>query len=185
MKRKRLWPLLLVFCLLPLLFAAYDKTNFSIDGIWLYDDVTITFGNGSDATLQYDEDGEDAMQWNNVAMFGAMRKIEHLLAADTLTAAESGKVFYVAKAGAGAAADIVVTLPPAAAGLEYIIIDANETAAADITITAGAGDKIMDGSAAASYIHDTDVENYALCYLVAMDATDWVVVSSTGTWTNE
>lgn len=119
------------------------------------------------------------------AQYGFLNEVEHLLDDDTLTVAESGKVFYIAKAGAGAAADIVVTLPSAAAGLNYIVVDANETAAADVTITAGSGDKINDGSAAASYVHDTDADNYALCHLVAIDDVDWVVWSETGTWANE
>jgi len=121
------------------------------------------------------------------AVTNQLRPVEHLTADDTLGAAESGKVVYVQKGSSGGAgpSDVVVTLPAAAAGLWFTIVDANETAAADVTITAGAGDKINDGSAAASYVHDTDADNYAAVTLVAIDATDWVVLSSTGTWSNE
>ena len=113
--------------------------------------------------------------------------IEHVLGNKTITAAETGETYYFAKVGGGAGDpnDIIATLPPAAAGLYYTFVDANETAVADVTITAASGDKINDGSAGASLVHDTDAENYALVTLKAIDATDWVIVTSTGTWANE
>lgn len=122
---------------------------------------------------------------NNTVLTGFKYTVQHAIANDTLLAAESGRVVYVAKAGAGAATDIEITLPAAAAGLTFTIVDANETAAADVTIRAGTGDKINDGSAAGAYVHDTDADNYASCTLVAIDDVDWVVRSSTGTWSNE
>lgn len=157
---------------------------FEDSSIKMMDDTTIIFGDGSDVTLQYDENGGDALQVTG-SFYGWNRVVTHILASATLADANSGQVVYVAKAGAGAAADIVITLPTAVAGLEYVIIDANETAAADVTIQTASGDKINDGSAAAKYVHDTDADNYAACYILAIDATDWVVVSETGTWANE
>jgi hypothetical protein len=179
----------LVFFLLVLLAfaAAYGAMTYTVDNeptaYWWTGNPT---GDRGWAFLKEVEGIIEATSLDNSKLYtGATREVEHILANDTLTTTESGKLIYVAKAGAGAAADVVVTLPAAAAGLEFIIVDANETAGADVTITAGTGDKINDGSAAASYIHDTDADNYALCHLVAIDATDWVVWSETGTWANE
>ncbi|MHC4499324.1 MAG: hypothetical protein ACYS21_09460, partial [Planctomycetota bacterium] len=161
-----------------------DTATFDGVDIIVNDDDLVAFGDGSEGTLQYDEDGENAVQWTGT-VYGAKRLVEHLTASDTLTNTESGKVFYVSLAGAGAAADEVITLPTAEAGLEYIIIDANETAVADVTITAGASDKIQNGNAAGSYVHDTDADKMAMCHLVAIDDEHWVVISETGTWAAE
>jgi hypothetical protein len=123
---------------------------------------------------------------NAAPIAGFKYAVQHALANDTLAADESGAVVYVAKAGAGAASDITITLPAATAGLTYTIVDANETAAADVTIRAGGGDKINDGAAAGAYVHDTDADNYASVTLFAIDDTDWILVATpTGTWVNE
>jgi hypothetical protein len=110
--------------------------------------------------------------------------VESVTENKTITAAESGELYMVG-VESGAAADIVLTLPTAAAGLIYHVVDANETEVADVTITAASGDKIDDGSAAASVVHDTDAENFASITLVAIDATNWVTITSTGTWAAE
>lgn len=113
--------------------------------------------------------------------------VKHLIASTVLADVNSGQIFYVSKpiAGAPTASDIIITLPAASAGLTFTIIDANETAAADVTITAASGDKIDDGAATGSYVHDTDADDYACVTLVAIDDTDWVVISEKGTWSNE
>lgn len=115
---------------------------------------------------------------------GYVMEVESVTGNKSVGATESGEVFMVGVAS-GAAADIVLTLPTAAAGLIYHVVDPNETAAADVTITAGASDKIDDGSAAASIVHDTDADNMASVTLLAIDAEHWVTLTSTGTWAAE
>jgi hypothetical protein len=104
-----------------------------------------------------------------------------------LAASDTGKTIIVQNGSSGGDGpnDVIVTLPAAAAGLSVLVIDANETAAADVTITAGTGDTIDTGSAAGSYIHDTDADNYAYVELLAIDATNWAVVRKSGTWSAE
>lgn len=115
---------------------------------------------------------------------GYVMEVESVIANKSVGATESGEVFMVG-VSSGAAADIVLTLPTAAAGYIYHVVDANETAVADVTITAASGDKIDDGSAAASVVHDTDADNFASITLLAIDATNWVTITSTGTWAAE
>jgi hypothetical protein len=170
-----------------ILFDAGGKTvTFDNIDIIMSDDDVINFGDSSETSLQYDEDGFNALQVSG-AMFGAYRVVENHTANDTLTAAESGSVHLVqlGSSGGSGASDFVLTLPPAAAGIEFYIVDANETVAADVTITAGAGDKIDNGSAAASIVHDTDADNWASVHLLAIDATEWIILHSSGTWTAE
>ena len=105
--------------------------------------------------------------------------VEVFEANDTLTAAETGKTCAVY--GYSTAANCIITLPTAAAGLRYTIIDANSTAAADTYIKAGAGDKINDGTAAQYLACKTDSAGQSVT-LVAMDAERWMIVAVSGTW---
>jgi hypothetical protein len=118
------------------------------------------------------------------AITNQLMAIESVIANKSINANESGEVFMVG-VESGAAADIVLTLPTAAAGLIYHVVDANTTAVADVTITAGASDKIDGGSAAGSLVHDTDADEFASVTLVAIDAVNWVTFTSTGTWAAE
>lgn len=110
------------------------------------------------------------------------RYVKHIIVDTTIIDANSGQVFYVAKSGAGAAANHTITLPAAAAGLYFTIIDANQTAAADVTIRAVGDDKISDGDTAGAFLHVTDADNYASITFTAIDSTDWVIDCNTGTW---
>ena len=81
----------------------------------------------------------------------------------------------------GASGAINLTLPSAASGYHYrAYVQANQY----LRFTAAAGDTIRDGatvSAAAGYIRSTTVGS--TLYLLAVNATEWVVMSKTGTWT--
>lgn len=109
--------------------------------------------------------------------------VEVFDANDTLTAAESGKVCIAIGLAGVAASNQVLTLPTAAAGLEFYFYDANATAADDLWITAGAGDTINGGTAAKSYICTGDAVKQGL-HIVAQDATAWIILSEVGTWAN-
>lgn len=96
-----------------------------------------------------------------------------------LSVAASGSV--QTNAGAGAAGAWV--LPAAAAGLNYCFV---VMAAQELRVTPAAGDKIVHGSTvmdAAEY-YFADAVGESLC-IVAVDGTNWVMTSSTGTWTEQ
>lgn len=113
------------------------------------------------------------------AIPATLANVEVFDANDTLTAAETGKTCSVY--GYSTAANCILTLPPASAGLTYTIIDANSTAAADTYIKAGTGDKINDGTAAEYLACKTDSAGQAVT-LMAMDAERWMIVAVSGTW---
>ena len=97
--------------------------------------------------------------------------VKAVTGATTLTAAESGQVILVT----GAATE--VTLPTAAAGLNYTIVRGSASAGDDVIVTAGSGDKIDGGSAAGSITNDVDQVGLAF-QIIAVNATDWVVSGS-------
>ena len=93
--------------------------------------------------------------------------------------AESGSV----QTNAGAAGAAAWVLPDAAAGLNYTFI---VMAAQEMQVTPAAGDKIciagVCGDAAEYWSADAVGESLTL---VAVDGTNWVATSYTGTWTQE
>ncbi len=95
----------------------------------------------------------------------------------TLDAVNSGAVVMnVASAGA-----TTFTLPTAAAGLQYTFVDNSLTGGDDLTITASSGDTINSGTAAGSIGNTADVFNQTIT-LLALDATNWITIASSGTW---
>lgn len=99
-----------------------------------------------------------------------------LSADQVLTTAMCGNV----SVATGSSAAIALTLPAAAAGLEYTIFQISGTK--NIVITAGTGDYIIADNAA-----DDNTATLTSCIggsivLRAMDATNWVVLGSNGTW---
>ncbi len=108
-----------------------------------------------------------------------LANVEVFDANDTLTAAETGKVCAVY--GYSTAANCILTLPAASAGLQFTVIDANSTANADTYIKAGTGDKINDGTAGQYLACKTDSAGQSVT-LVAMDAERWMIVAVSGTW---
>ena len=97
---------------------------------------------------------------------------------EVLTAAESSKYFN----NNGDANTTVFTLPTAAAGLIFTFTDVEAAAGADLCILANTGDKIDNGTAAQYYNCYDDTYGSSVT-LVAMDATEWMVVAERGTWT--
>lgn len=100
--------------------------------------------------------------------------------ARTVTAAESGTIFTVSESSDD---PVTFTLPPAAKGLTYTFSDMDVTAAADLTLQAGAGDTINGGTAAKQYWCTGDAVKQTVT-IVAVDSTNWIVVSEVGTWAN-
>ena len=118
------------------------------------------------------------------AITNVKRDIEVVDANDTITAAESGKCFVSIGLTGVAASNLVLTLPTAAAGLEYYFYDANAVADDDLWITCGAADTINGGTAQKSYKCTGDAVKQGL-HIVAQDATSWLVLSEVGTWEND
>lgn len=90
----------------------------------------------------------------------------------TLTVGESGQYVYVT----GVATE--VTLPAAAAGLNFYIVRASASAGDDVIVNAGSGDTV-DGVGAVT--NDVDALGSA-AHFVAVDGTSWFVSGSKSDW---
>ena len=88
-----------------------------------------------------------------------------------LTAGESGQIVYVSGTNS------TITLPSAAAGLQYFIVRGSATAAHDVVITAGAADKINGSADAGSITNDVDGVGL-MVHVIAVDSVNWVVSGS-------
>lgn len=132
----------------------------------------ITLAGNTSATGSVTGDGGDALG-------GFLKTVTNDTDGKTLAVAESGTV--QTNAGSGGAA--AWTLPTAAAGLEYTFV---VMAAQELRVTPAAGDKIVYGAtvmdAAEYYYADAIGESL---HIVAVDATNWIVISSTGTWAEQ
>lgn len=110
---------------------------------------------------------------------GFTRVVEAHTAADALLVGESGSVHT----NAGASGTVALTLPSAAAGLEFTF---TVMAAQQLRVTPASGDAIYIGAsagAAAEYwVADAAGETVTL---IAVDATNWVAMSYIGTWSQE
>lgn len=113
---------------------------------------------------------------------GTLANVVVIDANTTLTATDTGQSIFVY--GYSTAANCIVTLPTASAGLRYTVNDANSTANADTYIKAGAGDKINDGTAAQYLACKTDSAGQSVT-LEAMDAERWMIVAVSGTWVSD
>ena len=110
---------------------------------------------------------------------GFLKTVTNDADAHAVLAAESGTVLT----NAGAAGPFAHTLPAAAPGLNYCFV---VMAAQELRVTPAAGDKIIHGSTvmdAAEYYY-ADAIGESLC-IVAVDATNWIMTSSTGTWAEQ
>ncbi len=76
------------------------------------------------------------------------------------------------------------TLPAAATGLVFTFLDVEPAGAADFQIKATGDDTIAGGGAAEYYICKTDAVSQSVT-LIAVNATEWIVVSQVGTWAND
>jgi hypothetical protein len=94
----------------------------------------------------------------------------------TLTTAECGNV----SVATGASAAITLTLPTAAAGLEYTIFQISGSK--NLVVAAGASDVILGDGAADDNTATLTAEIGGSIVLRAMDATNWAVIASHGTW---
>ncbi len=114
---------------------------------------------------------------NTGVVTGAKRSVLNKTEAYQVVAADSGKVIT----NAGAGGSVALTLPEAAAGLEYTFV---VMAAQDLVLTPAAGDAIniatSQGDAAETFTANA-VGEYVT--LVAVDGTNWISVANAGTWT--
>lgn len=97
--------------------------------------------------------------------------VKALTASATLLATEYGKAF--SNLGAGGA--VVATLPAPVAGVTLLFF---KLTAQNLTLTAAAGTTV---NGAASFAN-TAAETTALCWLVGISATEWIVLAVRGTW---
>jgi len=144
---------------------AFIEGTLEVDGAARFDG-TIT------ANSTVTGDGSDALG-------GFLKTVTDDADAHTVTVAESGTV--LTNAGAGGA--FAHTLPAAAAGLEYFFV---VMAAQELRPTPAAGDVInIAGTAGEAAEYWTANAVGETLHLVAVDGTNWVAVSYTGTWTQE
>ncbi len=113
------------------------------------------------------------------AMGGFLKTVTDDTNGKTLDINESGTV----QTNAGAVGAAAWTLPGAAAGLNYCFV---VMAAQELRVTPAAGDVInIAGIAAeAAEYWTANAAGESLC-IVAVDATNWVAISFTGTWTQQ
>lgn len=155
--------------------------------IHMMDDTTIIFGDDSDSTMQYDEDGLNALQITG-PMYGYELVTENVTANDTLTTAEFGKYFIVD----GNTVDLTLTLPSVAAGEDggwYVICDVNEASASDVSIAPADSDTI-NGSSNDFSSAGTDKLPCNVMLVYNHSNTDWVAVpmelgNGTAAWDSE
>lgn len=98
----------------------------------------------------------------------------------TATASPSSANSGTAYTNEGDSDGATITLPSAAAGLQFVIY---VQTAQTLTVTAGSGDKIRIGSsetAAAGSITSNTVGSAVM--LLAINATEWVAIASVGSW---
>ena len=124
---------------------------------------------------------EDDFQKKHIAALAASYKVETVAAANTITAAESGKTFFLGLAGGFAS-----TLPLPAAGLRYKFIVAVAPTTA-YTIATNGGANLFRGGINELEVDTADDGPYSavgdLISFVANVAVvgDWVTVESDGT----
>ena len=169
--------------------TAGDYVQFNVDQvvvedikITIMDDTQLAFGDGNDVTIEYDENGTDELEiTGNVRVAGNLGyKMEVTTDIDNrvLTAEESGGTFN----NWGDTDGTIFTLPTAAPGLVFTFIDAEAATTEDVYILANTSDKIQGGTAA-QYYNCYDDTAFSHVTLLAIDAENWVVIASGGTWT--
>jgi hypothetical protein len=136
--------------------------------------LNIIDGNGVACDMADDSANEEL----DLTLRLGARTIQAHTEADGLSAAETGSVHT----NTGASGSVALTLPAAAAGLEYYFyVDA----AQPLVITAATGDTIQAGTGSASSAGGTltaDAVGESI-HLVAINATEWISFAAVGTWT--
>lgn len=167
--------LILIFVLITLSTVAYASFTNSADN------YRTTFLNGyawsgnvpQDKARLWTQEVEAKLEGETASL--SLLTVLAFTDSTTLTTAMSGSVITMASTGTG-----VVTLPPAAAGLNFTVVDHLITAAADVTITAGTGDGINGGAEAGSVTNTSDAAG-AYVRIVAVDTASWIITSAS--WT--
>lgn len=171
---------------LDMTIAAGDALRIMTGNLWI--------GNGSPTTTQ---NGEDLYVEGISEFTGASTHVGAVTMASTLTGwlrpiviyndsstprvitvAESGTTFVVQTATSGA---VNFTLPAAVAGLHYIFTDLDTTDNDDLQIDVDNADQIENLTAGHRY-SETGNAFGASIQVIAVDATNWVVITTKGTW---
>jgi len=167
--------------------AQYIEGDSTLDGISVGDvywSKTDTLPATATEGAMYFDDSENCPKYHNgtgwVAITGDTLDVTDDIDNETLTAADSGGIF-TNQADPNVQ---VYTLPTAAAGLVYTFCDVEAGAGKDLCIKAGAADTINGGTAAEYYNCYTDSAGQSVT-LVAVNATEWIVTASVGTWVND
>lgn len=172
---------IIVFALVALCLATWVFAQVANIGTKLSSGDLVYYNKSDGVSIFTIKDGSDGLQVHALPLYGQTGNVVISSTTVTLTAANSGSI-YVNKGQT--AAKITYTMPAAAVGLFYTIVDDVETADKDLWITAGTDDKLNSGTAGKSYKCITDSVPQATC-LMAVDATDWVVIRQIGTWAND
>lgn len=119
---------------------------------------------------------------NELVKLNPANSVEIVTAANTITASESGKTFFLAAAGG-----LASTLPAPAAGLTYTFVVSTAPTSVGYTIVTNGSANIMKGgisegdpTAAAASPSDDNADVITLVANTAL-AGDWVTVISDGT----
>lgn len=162
----------------------------------MMDDTPIHIGDGDDATIQYDEDNLDALQFTGF-VFGQKKLVRTVAAFPateaTVLATQTGIVIVGTYTfdGTETPTDVGGTqtffLPAAAAGLTYTFIDISAVATGTVEITAYADEDIVyPGESATRTIISDDALSGGTLSSVTLTATGtgaWYTTAHAGTWT--
>ena len=129
----------------------------------------------------YDGQGGDLVNVTNADFDGTLEGLKKISAHTGTGAVAATECRNNIITNAGASGDIVLSLPAAAAGYEVTVIvsdahdiDINPDDSDQILVlTDSAGDALSSDATVGSYIH-----------LIAIDATNWIVLDRQGTWTD-
>lgn len=121
-------------------FVLFDEENLQVQyediQHQMMDDTTLSFGDGDDVTLQYDEDGNDELQVTGAVNVETSLKtpFEIVAATNVLTSAESSKLLVL-----NSATEFQTTLPSVAdaPGVTYRFVVGAAPASASYTIITG------------------------------------------------
>lgn len=151
------------------------------------EDIDVTFSaqvaGSSVSFLNFDADGRLALGYNGQPVHAAMLVYGNPVTAVTTTASPASTDSGTVYTNEGDSDGATITLP-AAQTSPSLVFTAVVQAAYTLTITAGSGDTIRIGSnvtAAAGSISSAVVGSAIT--LVCINATEWVAISSVGSWT--
>lgn len=133
---------------------------------------------GTETVLYVNEGSATSADFNPV--LSGVAKTETVAATNVITAAESGKVFFLSHA-----TEFASTLPAPAAGLNYKFFVADAPESADYTIvTAGAPDQILAGQVFCNAGTDEDSEAAATATTITFVGGTSVIGDSVDVWSD-